>query len=264
MGGLDVIDDRYRELYERAVVVLEADDRVVSVALSGSVGTGTADAWSDLDLQIITRPEDHEAFLRDWPSWLASITPTVFARTPIAPFIINTVTSEGLTLDFAVWAGPPPPFPAPTQYVVGMLSGRRFDEVGEALEYAVAEQMRGMAGPFISLLQRDEHLRHLTGVPHLLGLLTTVFLAETGAPPPAKHWNGTFTAEQRDAVAGLPPVSATRDGLMAFGLSLAELLVSRARPLYPRYALEWPAGLAAATARRLREQLGLETGSWLY
>ena len=37
-----------------------------------------------------------------------------------------------------------------------------------------------MNGPFISLLEREEHLRHLTGVPHLLGLLTTVFLAETG------------------------------------------------------------------------------------
>ena len=33
---------------------------------------------------VFAEPEDHEAFLRDWPSWLASITPTVFARTPIA------------------------------------------------------------------------------------------------------------------------------------------------------------------------------------
>ena len=128
----------------------------------------------------------------------------------------------------------------------------------------MAEQLRGMAGPFISLLERDEHLRHLTGVPHLLGLLTTVFLAETGAVPPGKHWNGTYTDEQRAAVAALPPVSATREGLIAFGLGLAELLVTRARPLYPRYDLEWPADLAPVTATRVQEQLGIDTTAWLY
>jgi hypothetical protein len=264
MGGLDVIDRRYRHLYVRAMAVLGGDERVAAVELSGSVGAGTADAWSDLDLQIVARPDRHDELLRDWPAWLAEITPTVFARTPIAPFIINTVTPDGLTFDLAVWAAPPRPFSPPTQYVVGMLSGQRFDSVGDALDYAVAEQLRGLAGPFVSLLQRDEHLRHLSGVPHLLGLVTTVFLAETGAPPPGKHWNRTFTEEQRAAVASLPPLSATRDGIINFGIGVAELLVTRARPLYPRYGLEWPASLAAVTATRLREQLGLETARWLY
>ena len=111
-----------------------------------------------------------------------------------------------------------------------------FADLADALEYAVLEQLRGLTGPFISLLQRDEHLRHLTGVPHLLGLLTTVFLAETGVPP-GKHWNRTFTEEQRAAVAASPPVSATREGVVAFGLGLAELVVTRARPLSPAYEL---------------------------
>ena len=122
-----------------------------------------------------------------------------------------------------------------------------------------------MSGPFISLLQREEHLRHLTGVPHLLGLLTTVFLAETGAAPPGKHWNGTYTEEQRGAVAALPPVSATREGLIAFGLGLSELLVSRARPLYPRYDLVWPHDSRRASPRTAcSEQLGIDTSVWLY
>ena len=121
-----------------------------------------------------------------------------------------------------------------------------------------------MAGPFISLVKRDEHMRHLTGVPHLLGLLTTVFLAETGAPPPGKHWNRTFTDEQRAAVAALPPASATRDGIVSFGLALAELLVRRARPLYPRYELAWPSEFAGVVARRVDEQLGIDVSAWLY
>ena len=65
-------------------------------------------------------------------------------------------------------------------------------------------------------------------------------------------------------MAALPPVSATRDGLIAFGLGLAELLVTRARPLFDRYEQEWPAALAEVAARRVRDQLGMDVSAWLY
>lgn len=264
MGGLEVVDDRYQDLYERARSVLGADPRVVAVELSGSVGEGSADRWSDLDLRVITEPDAHEEFLAGWREWLGRITPTVFARRPIAPFIINTLTGDGLTLDIVVYPGGAPPYVPSPRYVVGMLSSRQFESVGAALGYAVEEQLRGMAGPFISLLQRGEHLRHLTGAAHLVGLLTVVFLAETGAPPPGKQWNRTFTEEQRAAAASIPPISATREGVIAFGLGLAEMVVSRARPLYPRYGLEWPAELAQVVAHRVHDELGIRVDDWLY
>lgn len=263
-GGLDAVDPRYRQLYARALSVLSRDARVGSVKLAGSIAAGTADEWSDLDLHVVTLAEHHDAFLADWPSWLAAITPTVFARTPIAPFIINTVTADGLTLDIAVFAGAEPEPATRSAYMVGSLSRRGFGTVGDALEYAVAEQLRGLAGPFISLIEREEHIRHLAGVPHLLGLLTTVFLAETGAAPPGKHWNRSFTDEQRSAVAALPPVRATREDILAFGLGLASLLVRRARPLYPRFDLTWPSELASVAASRLHDCLGVATQGWLH
>lgn len=265
MGGIEVIDPRYRGLHERAVQVLGRDARVMAVELWGSVAAGTADEWSDLDLVVVTRPDAHEDFLGDWPQWLGHITPTVFARTPIAPFIINSLTAEGLTLDIAVHPGQAPvPFTPPPGYTVGLLSSRRVDDIGAALEYAVAEQLRGLAGPFISLVQREEHLRHLTGIPHLVGLLTVVFLAETGSPPPGKQWNDTFTEEQRAAVSALPPVSATREGVVGFGLALAELLITRARPQLAARDIEWPAALAATAAARVQAILGLDVSTWLH
>jgi hypothetical protein len=264
-GGLEVVDQRYVELYRRTQQILGADPRVKAVELSGSVALGTADQWSDLDLKVITTPEGFESFLSDWWIWVARITPTVFARRPIAPFIVNTLTTDGLTLDIAIYSGEAPPeYAGPARYSVGLLSSRQFDDLGDALEYAVEEQLRGLAGPFITLIQRDEHMRHLTGVPHILGLLTTVFLAETGSPPPAKRWNRSFSAEQRDIVAALPPVAATREGVLSFGLAVAELLVTRARPLYARYDRRWPNELVQVAADRLESELGLAVRDWLH
>lgn len=262
MGGIDVIDPRYLVLFERVNQVLGGDHRVRSVIIGGSVGAGTADQWSDLDLTIVTEPDHYDEFISHWLSWLDRITPTVFARTPIAPFIINTITDEGLTLDFVIRSGEASAHRPPAGYPVGFAS-TRFDNIRDALEYAVAEQLRGLAGPFISLIQRGEYLKHFAGVPHVLGLLTTVFLAETGAAPPAKIWNQAYTQEQRDAVAALPAVRATRDDLIAFGLAVARLIVDRARPLFPRHDLDWPADLAQVAATRVRDQLGIETADWL-
>lgn len=263
MGELDVIDRRLVDVWERAQAVLGTDERVRSVELGGSVAAGTADEWSDLDLQVIAHADRYDELLADWPAWLEQITPTVFARTPIAPFIVNAVTADGLTVDIVVMKGEALTFPPATDYVVGMFPAR-FADVGEALEYAVAEQLRGLAGPFVSLVHRDEHLRQLAGLPHLLGLLTTVFLAELGAPPPGKLWNATYTDEQLAAVADLPPVSATHDGTVGFTVALAELVVRRARPLFPRYGLIWPTALARVAARRLRDELGIDATAWLH
>lgn len=263
MSGFDVVDPRYRALYERARSTLGSDPRVEQVEVSGSIASGSADSWSDLDLVVFVEGESLESFVAEWPSWLAAITPTVFARTPIAPYIVNSVTDEGLTLDIVVRSANRTPVRQRGGYGVGMLSNLRFDHVGDALEYAVAEQLRGLAGPFISLVQREEHLRHLTGVPHILGLLTTVFLAETGSSPPGKLWNQTFTPEQQAAVAALPAVGATREAIVGFGLGVARQVITRARPLYPRYGLEWPAPLAAVAARRLAECLDIHLGEWL-
>jgi hypothetical protein len=262
MGGLEVIDPRFRALHQRACEVLGADARVTSVELSGSVGAGTADEWSDLDLSVVVAAEHHEAFLAEWPRWLAEITPTVFARTPIAPFVINTVTADGLTLDLVVYPGAVFSFDPPAGYTVGMLTSR-VERLDDALELAVVEQLRGLAGPFISLVQREEHLKHLAGVPHLLGLLTTVFLAELDAPMPAKHWNRTFTDEQLAVVAALPGAAATREAMIAFGMGVAELVLTRARPLFAERGLEWPAPLAAVARQRVVANLGFDPGDWL-
>ena len=40
--------------------------------------------------------------------------------------------------------------------------------------------------------------------------------------------------------------------------------MTRARPLFTVYDLEWPAPLAHVAAQRLRECLDIDTNDWLY
>src|SRR5262245_11455404 len=108
MGGFEVVDPRYEGIYERAVAVLEARPGVRAVVLRGSIADGTADRWSDLDLSVVSDPDAYDRVVATWPEWLAEITPTVFARSVIAPFVVNTVTADGLTLDLAIYAGEEP------------------------------------------------------------------------------------------------------------------------------------------------------------
>ena len=66
------------ELVERAQRVLEADERVKAAWLSGSLGRGVADAYSDVDLLVALEKDDFASFAGDAPALLDSIAKTVF------------------------------------------------------------------------------------------------------------------------------------------------------------------------------------------
>ena len=260
MDAFSVVDPRYRQLYDRAAEVPGADPRVLAEP-GGSIATGDVDPWSDLDVHVAVAKGDFDTFVAEWPQWLGRITPTVFARAPIFPFIINTVTADGLTFDIVVYRDAIPAFKPVAGYPVGLLARQPFTDQGDALQYAVEEQLRGLTGPFITLVQRGEHLRHLTGAPHIVGLLMTVLLAETHSPPAGKRWNPSLNPEQLAATESLPPLGATRDGVVSFGLEVARQIVTRARPLFPQYGLAWPADLAAVARARLAQTLEVDAST---
>lgn len=257
MGGFEVVAPRYAELYERAVAVAANDVRVVRVETHGSVATGTADEWSDLDIKVIVRDDDHGAVVAEWRDWLDAITPTVWADTPIAPFVVNSVTDDGLTFDMSFWPESLPDFPMPTGLQVGFLGGKRHEAYPPAVEYAVFESLRGMSGPLIKFLKRGEHVAHLSGIGHSLTLLQAVLLAERDAPIDARKPASELSPESLAVIAALPPVSATYDALLAFELAIGREVITRGKSLFVRYGLEWPKPFERVAATNLREQLGV-------
>lgn len=257
MGGFEAVDARYRRLYQRAVSAALADERIVRVDVHGSVANGTADKWSDLDLKVIVREADLAAVVGESASFIDAIAPTVFADRPLAPFIVNAVTADGLTLDVSFWAEHAPEWPLPTGLQVGFLSARRYDSYPDAVAYAVREQLRGLSGPLIKFLQRGQHIAHFMGLGHTLSLLITVLLAESDAPVDGRRPADALNKEQRWVISILPAVQPTFQSLLAYELAIAQEVLTRGRVLFDADGIEWPSAFEAVAAKNLREQLGV-------
>jgi hypothetical protein len=52
--------------------------------------------------------------------------------------------------------------------------------------------------------------------------------------------------------------------MIAFGMGVAELVVTRARPLFAERGLAWPADLAEVVATRVLDILDIDTRAWLH
>jgi predicted nucleotidyltransferase len=66
-----------KKLLDTALGRFTPDPAVMAVFLGGSLAAGSSDAWSDIDLRVVVRPEDHARFVaarreitRSWPGFL--------------------------------------------------------------------------------------------------------------------------------------------------------------------------------------------------
>jgi predicted nucleotidyltransferase len=88
-----------RALIERSTEVAATDKRILAAWLVGSFATGTADAFSDVDLHCAVTDDSADWFREHWAEVARKITPLVLAA-PI-PGVIGgfTITPEWLHLD---------------------------------------------------------------------------------------------------------------------------------------------------------------------
>jgi hypothetical protein len=89
----------HQALVERFVAVCQADSRVLAAILGGSYAAGTADAYSDLDLGLITTDAAYDAFCADYQGFIRRLGEPVFLETFGAPgsavFFIFPDDTEG-------------------------------------------------------------------------------------------------------------------------------------------------------------------------
>ena len=92
------LSDKHQIFMDRFVEACQADDRVVAAFLGGSYASGTADAYSDLDLSLITTDETYDDFLAGREAFILLLGEPLFLETfhrPNFAFFIFPDGTEG-------------------------------------------------------------------------------------------------------------------------------------------------------------------------
>ena len=259
---IDVLEPGYAPLFDRAVEVLGADERVRALWLSGSLGRGDADAMSDLDLLVAVADDDMTSFNDSWREWLAEITPTLIARPlPFAPGSLYAVTTERLRLDIVA---------EPASRVASSFFRHRlvvFDRdgldavvpepsaPGPSIDRvaALVEEFFRDYGMFPVVLEREDWLLGLEAIHLYRGLLYQLFVEMNAPLPPmgVKQWSTKLTADQRSVLEALPTGTATREGVIEAHATVAHAFIDHARLATDTIGGRWPDELEVATRKYL-------------
>lgn len=266
---LDVLTPGYGPLFDRVLAVVEPDERIRAVWLSGSLARGVADAASDLDLVIAVRDEDHAAFASDWRGWLAGITPTVLARplpSPPGSFFCVTATCE--RFDVVVEAAGAVAA-SPHRHRLPVLDRDGLDAL---VPPAGAEpgpdpaRLAGLVEEFFrqqvnlpTVTIRRDWLLGVVAVQQVHLLLYQLFVAANAPLPPMgiKQWSARLHPDQRRLLESLPVPAPEEASVMAARQAAVDAFVRASRPLLAAHGVPWPAELQRAVTLHLARELAI-------
>ena len=263
------------ELLDRAVEVLEADERILAAWVAGSFASGRADPFSDVDVHCCVTDESMGAYQGDgWKDVLRRITPTVMATTfphgsiggyALTPtwthidVVFHRMSELQLEPRLAVrplfdrtgTLLPPAPLPASP------------DEGAPYFPAAVVDLYFYFFGNLVTCVGRNEPLLVNNGVVTLRDVcLTPLFYAERGVRHRggAKRVRPFLSEEQYRLLESIPPIDSTLDTCIEANLAIARIFIPRGRALAERTGATWPADLEAATVRYVEWGLGIDAG----
>jgi predicted nucleotidyltransferase len=267
---------------KRAKEVLAADERVLAAYLVGGFAIGHADAWSDVDLQVIVTDEAAEDIKASWPAVAERMAPLANVK----PFSFSVggvcITPEWLHFDLV--------FHARSQVDPGKIEGLLplLDKDGllpegpvprpdrrEAPFFAEAavDMFLYMLGNMVSVVGRNEPIPATNGVIMVRDVaLVGLLLAEQGWRSTYGHSFGNpfpftkrlreyLTDEQNAALASLPPLEPTIDSAIDGYLALARIFLPRARHLAEQTGHPWPKAYEDASVAYFERSLGVRIQS---
>jgi predicted nucleotidyltransferase len=89
------LPSNHRDVINRSVAACQADERVVAAFLGGSYATGTADAYSDLDLYLITLDEAFQQFLAERRAFIRRLGDPLFLEGWSIPHLLFYIFADG-------------------------------------------------------------------------------------------------------------------------------------------------------------------------
>jgi predicted nucleotidyltransferase len=92
----------YQAIIERFVDVCRADDRVIAAFLGGSYARGAADAYSDLDLGLITTDAAYDDFVAQLKVFVHQLGDPLLLESFSLPFVVFFILANGAECELAV------------------------------------------------------------------------------------------------------------------------------------------------------------------
>lgn len=229
--------------------------------LSGSFGSGTADAYSDVDFLAVAEPADRKAIADRWVQVIEAVSPVIFQQRfgPNAE-LVNLVTESWLRADLS-------------QADEGRLKGQGakalrplFDpeSLHGALDdapvynaqplFRVAEEFIRVLGLLQVAMGRKEYVNAITGIFHMRNQLITLLIRQTNDGPTggALHLNKLLTPTQLQLLAGIDIPEPEPIAIIEANLGLARIFLPLARQMI---GADYPTRFEAATLDRLTERV---------
>ncbi|NUS51547.1 MAG: hypothetical protein HOQ22_10970 [Nocardioidaceae bacterium] len=253
-----------QQLVERVSAALRDDDRVRGLWLTGSLGTGRDDRFSDVDMFVAVTEDALEGYLADWPSVAERYRPLHAHRLPGAP-VFNHVLPGWLRWDVVIG----------TPHDLGNMDPGSVTEVFNHDGLRPRSPSHRGADPDVVREMTEEFLRVLGLLPVVLGrgeLVTAVsgsgilrdllisllrYRVEGARLSGALHLSRVLPPEEMAALAALPPVYAERGAVVRLHLACAGMFLPVAREMLGQ---AYPFHLEQACWEHLRAHLG-EDGS---
>lgn len=257
-----------QSLLEALETALRLDVRVGSAWLTGSLGAGRGDAWSDIDITLVVGPNDIAALLgdlmdRDGPLPATALRLSQFGR------LVNGTTPDLMRFDLVL--STPEEFARQDPAGVRLL----FGDAGQAPperprrpqdSAAAAKRIESLVTEFLRIISlapvavgRREWAVMQDGVSHLRRLLIELMLEENGVGPAerggAKKLYPFLTAEQIAELEALVPPRAIEAELLAANRDLRDRFLPRARRVAQATGAVWPADWEAAVMSGLARDL---------
>jgi len=264
-----VITHPQQRLIDSINLALSRDSRIKSAWLAGSLGRGSGDAFSDVDIAVVVADADLQAALNSYRENASSIAHVVQINL-VRGRVLNCITTDWDRFDLTFmkpgeFAGRP--F-EPMMALFNRETPERETPPASAYEPS-ADRVLEIVNEFIrvlGLLQvgigREEYVLLEDGIGLLRRMTVDLMIEKNGIAPSARggalHLRRLLTPEQHALLSALPPVSATRESALAGHQALARLLLPLARDMAARAGAIWPSAFEEATRRHLARTIGLE------
>lgn len=264
-----MITESQQRLIDGVERLLLAEPEVEAAWLSGSLGSGLGDKFSDVDIMVLARDGAASAVSDALLGKLDQVANPVLVNSLFGGRVISVVTEDWDRFDLNV---------VQASELVRYDSRRleplfnrsdRAPPIQPETPYQVStDQLSGLVKEFSRVLGlarvglgRGEYVVGLAGVGYLRGMTVDLMMEENAVPSwkrgGALRRNPLLTTEQRAALEGLPALRADRDSLIEGQRALAAVFLPRARRLAAEIGMAWPETLEVATRRSL-EASGLK------